>query len=64
LVALASKSKIIIYFTVLMQGSYGITDVNYGNLYRKYRVTQKNWNFWKTQQKLKKSKKKNLLTVI
>jgi len=29
-----------------------------------YRVTQKNWNFWKTQQKLKKSKKKNLLTEI
>ena len=24
----------------------------------KYRVTQKNGNFWKTQQKLKKSKKK------
>ena len=29
-----------------------------------YRVTQKNGNFWKTQQKLKKSKKKNLLTEI
>ena len=27
-------------------------------------VTQKNWNFWKPQQKLKKSKKKNLLTEI
>ena len=25
---------------------------------------KKNWNFWKTQQKLKKSKKKNLLTEI
>ena len=25
-----------------------------------YRVTQKNGNFWKTQQKLKKSKKKNI----
>ena len=29
-----------------------------------YRVTQKNGNFWKTQQKLKKSKKKKLLTEI
>ena len=29
-----------------------------------YRVTQKNGNFWKTQQKLKKAKKKNLLTEI
>ena len=29
-----------------------------------HRVTQKNGNFWKTQQKLKKSKKKNLLTEI
>ena len=30
-----------------------------------YRVTQKkNGNFWKTQQKFKKSKKKNLLTEI
>ena len=29
-----------------------------------YRVTQKNGNFWKTQQKLKKFKKKNLLTEI
>ena len=29
-----------------------------------YGVTQKNGNFWKTQQKLKKSKKKNLLTEI
>ena len=29
-----------------------------------YRVSQKNGNFWKTQQKLKKSKKKNLLTEI
>ena len=29
-----------------------------------YRVTQKNGNFWKPQQKLKKSKKKNLLTEI
>ena len=27
-----------------------------------YRVTQKNGNFWKTQQKFKKSKKKTLLT--
>ena len=27
-------------------------------------VTQKNGNFWKTQQKLKKSKKKKLLTEI
>ena len=26
--------------------------------------TKKNGNFWKTQQKLKKSKKKNLLTEI
>ena len=26
----------------------------------KYRVTQKNGNFWKTQQKLKKSKKKTI----
>ena len=32
--------------------------------YFMYRVTQKNGNFWKTQQKLKKSKKKNLLTEI
>jgi len=31
---------------------------------RNYRVTQKNENFWKTQQKLKKSKKKSLLTEI
>ena len=30
--------------------------------FRKYGVTQKNGNFWKTQQKLKKSKKKKLLT--
>ena len=30
----------------------------------KYRLTQKNGNFWKTQQKLKKSKKKNLFTEI
>ena len=30
----------------------------------KYRVIQKTGNFWKTQQKLKKSKKKNLLTEI
>ena len=29
-----------------------------------YSVTQKNGNFWKTQQKFKKSKKKNLLTEI
>jgi len=29
-----------------------------------YRVTQKIGNFWKPQQKLKKSKKKNLLTEI
>ena len=29
-----------------------------------YKVTQKNGNFWKTQQKLKKSMKKNLLTEI
>ena len=29
-----------------------------------YRVTQKNGNFWKTQQKLKKSKKKKLLTEM
>ena len=29
-----------------------------------YSVTQKNRNFWKTQQKLKKSKKNNLLTEI
>ena len=29
-----------------------------------YRVEQKNGNFLKTQQKLKKSKKKNLLTEI
>ena len=29
-----------------------------------YEVTQKKGNFWKTQQKLKKSKKKNLLTEI
>ena len=27
-------------------------------------MTQKNGNFWKTEQKLKKSKKKNLLTEI
>ena len=33
-------------------------------LLTKYRVTQNNRNFWKTQQKLKKSKKKNLLTEI
>ena len=32
--------------------------------YRIHRVTQKNGNFWKTQQKLKKSKEKNLLTEI
>ena len=30
----------------------------------RYRVTQKNGNFWKTQQKLKKSKKKKILTEI
>ena len=30
----------------------------------KYRVTQKKENFWKTQQKLKKSKKKKLLAEI
>ena len=30
----------------------------------KYSVTQKNGKFWKTQQKLKKSKKKKLLTEI
>ena len=30
----------------------------------KYRVTQKNGNFWKNQQKLKKSKKKYLLAEI
>ena len=29
-----------------------------------YRVTQKDGNFWKTQQKFKKSKKKKLLTEI
>jgi len=29
-----------------------------------YRVKQKNGNFWKTQQKLKKSNKNNLLTEI
>ena len=29
--------------------------------YRLYRVTQKNGNFWKTQQKLKKSKKKKCI---
>jgi len=29
-----------------------------------YSVTQKKGNFWKTQQKLKKSKEKNLLTEI
>ena len=34
------------------------------NSLSKYRVTQKNGNFLKTQQKLKKSKKKNLLTEI
>jgi len=33
-------------------------------LKRKYRVTQKNGKFWKPQQKLKKSKKKKLLTEI
>ena len=31
---------------------------------KEYRVTQKSGNFWKTQQKLKKSKKKKLLTEI
>ena len=36
----------------------------YKLLILKYRMTQKNGNFWKTQQKLKKSKKKNLLTEI
>ena len=30
----------------------------------KIQVTQKNGNFWEPQQKLKKSKKKNLLTEI
>ena len=30
----------------------------------RYRATQKNENFWKTQQKLNKSKKKKLLTEI
>ena len=30
----------------------------------RYRVTQKNGNFGKTQQKLKKSKKKKLMTEI
>ena len=30
----------------------------------RYRVTQKNGNFWKPQPKLKKSKKKKLLTEI
>ena len=34
----------------------------YVGLY-KYRVTQKNGNFWKTQQKLKKSKKKKILSI-
>ena len=29
-----------------------------------YRVTQKNGNFWKTQQKLKKIQEKKLLTEI
>ena len=40
------------YVNILLMGSYT------------YRVTQKDGNFWKTQQKLKKSKKKNLLTEI
>ena len=31
---------------------------------KKYRLTQKNGNFWKTQQKLKKSKKKNYLQKL
>ena len=30
----------------------------------KYSVSQKNENYWKTQQKLKKSKKKNLFKEI
>jgi len=40
--------------------SYG----KYSAMYFLYRVTQKNGNFWKTQQKLKKSKKNNLVTEI
>ena len=41
------------------------TSIYYIQEFSLYRVTQKkNGNFWKTQQKLKRSKKKNLLTEI
>ena len=40
-----------------MQQTQGDTKELYG-------MTQKNGKFWKTQQKFKKSKKKNLLTEI
>jgi len=39
-------------------------NVDYIELRDMYRMTQKNGNFWKTQQKLMKSKKKKLLPEI
>ena len=49
--------------TKLMKWNYFVC-ILYWSLRPSNRVTQKNGNFWKTQQKLKKSKKKKLLTEI
>jgi len=56
---LESECRIFLVFLCMWRGSTS-------NRSRQltYRVTQKNGNFWKTQQKLKKSKKKHLLTEI
>ena len=51
---------ILLYLDTEIKMKYFISKM----LYNMYRVTQKNGNFWKTQQKLKKSKKKKLLTEI
>ena len=44
--------------------SNGVMLISVKRKNNKYRETQKNGNFWKTQQKLKKSNKKNLLAEI